>query len=512
MALMDIYNNAKNPIDDENIIRKFIELYSKSTNHSFYGCLVRANGNVDSSRYSPKDCDAFYAMLFNIWKKSITSMTKEEYIKLYQEGALKSDFVKLRNFLLRTPDASTREEVNAIIFANREDKELEEAFDKYKWSSFGEYSGWEHICSRYMHAKKEKHQPVEHRIYIRVDSIGIYRLCKCFTEECEKQHIPYYFKFSAFDNRDDSIVVYSSTKYLNKYIEILNKIKEEHKELQPYIGKAPLLSASIEGGWLGYGSEPTCKRENGDLYSFNDLRAEIIEKSIEKTTQNWLQNHMNMIIPYGGRRITFSDYLMMKTTEYFIHKLSRQYDSEKNIRIKKAEKSNTQFDESEVIKACGYSKQKLESIEFKNYVYRLIASKKDEYIKAMSTGNYKGISKIDIVVANNKKLWFTSKDLINTIKGLVPIIVKSDSTFIGCIQNEIKKESSKYNIDTNNFAFDIPTVRRMQQYDQQQNQPKEELESMLKKEIKRPRMRYANETDEEYERYLKEFYGGNSLI
>lgn len=511
MGLMDIYNNAKNPIDDENIIKKIIELYSKSTIRSFYSSLIRANENVNSSKFILNDRDEFYAMLFNIWKKNITSMTKEEYIELAKKGTLKGNFIKLRNYLLKVPNVSTFEEANSIFFAEREDKELEEAFDKYRWNSFAEASGWEHVCSRYTHAKREEHQPVTHRLYIRIDSIGVYRLCKCFIEECEKQHIPYYFKFDAFTNRDDSIVVYSSTKYLSKYIEILNKIKEDHTELKPYIGKAPLLSAPVDG-WIGYGSEPTCKKENGDLYSFNDLRANIIENAIKKTTQNWLIKNMNMVVSYGGDRITFSDYLMMKATEYYVDKLSRRYDNAKIAKEKVAAKNNKTFNESDVAKECGYTKSDVESLAFKNYIYRHIQSRKDDYIKAMITGEYKELAKLEITARDDRKLWFTGEDLLNTIKGLTPLIVKNDSTFIGCVQNEIRRESIKYNVDSSNFAFDVQTVEIMQKYDQQQNTQKKELDDMLKKEVKKPRMRYANETDEEYERYLRKFYGGNSLV
>lgn len=511
MELMDIYNNTKNIIDDKNIIRKFVELYSEPTTRSFYSSLIRANKNTNSCRYFPKEKDGLYSLLFNTWKKNITSMTQEEYIELYKQGQLKEDFIKLRNFLLKTPNISTYEEMQKIIFAQRQDKELEEAFDKYKWSSFGENSGWEHICSRYVHSRREKHQDIEHRLYIRVDSLGIYTICKCFIEECEKQHIPYYFKFDEFNDRDDSLVVYSSTKYLNKYIEILNKIKEEHQELHQFIGKPPLLTASINN-WIGYGSEPTCKKENNELYSFNELRADIIEKAIEKNAQSWLKANLNVVINYKGKKVVFSDYLLMKATETYINKISSRYNGSLKFRTELARKENRQFNEKELIEWYGYSQNDLASDNFKNYIYRHLKENKDKYIQALITGDYSGIKNLEIPVRCNKKVSFSKEDMKKTLKTLVPIIAKNEPRFIDHVQTEIKRESSRYSIDANNFAFDSKTVQRMKAYDQQVTKPKEELNDMFKQPIKKPRLRFQNETDEEYERYLREFYGGNSLV
>ena len=39
------------------------------------------------------------------------------------------------------------------------------------------------------------------------------------VELCDEHHLPYYFKFDQFANRDDTIVIYSSTENLTKYVE-----------------------------------------------------------------------------------------------------------------------------------------------------------------------------------------------------------------------------------------------------------------------------------------------------
>jgi hypothetical protein len=512
MGLIDIYDKTKNPINDKDIIKKLIELYSQSTVHSFYGKLVEANGNIDSRRYSPSDKDAFYAMMFNIWKKNITSMTKKEYIELYRQGKVKKDFIKLRNFLLKTPDVSTYKEAQDMFFSERTDKELEEAFEKYRWSKFGECSGWDHICSRYLHARREGYQDVKHRLYLRMDTMGIYKIATLFAEECEKEKIPYYFKFTEGSSRDDSVVIYSSTEYLNKYIEILNKIKKEHKELDSFIGKPPILTAPIDN-WIGYGSEPSCKKENGNPYSFNDLRATIIENAIKNNIQTWLNNNKNKVINYGGRQVTFSDYMIMKATDTFILKLNNDYDNAKIVKENIAKKYNKEYREEDVIEERGYKKEDLINPKFKNNVYNSILRNKDKYINAMITGDYSKIESLDMVVRYDKKICFGKKDLINTFKWLVPTIAKNEPRIMDSIQSEIIKECPRYNIDSNNFSFDTNCVKDMrlfEQYKQEtqkivQHQQKQ-VQQPVMKEVEKPRLRGANESDLEYNKYLEGFY------
>ena len=68
-----------------------------------------------------------------------------------------------------------------------------------------------------------------------------------------------------------------------------------------------------------------------------------------------------------------------------------------------------------------------------------------------------------------------------------------------------------------NFSFDTTRLREMRIYDDyviskeiEKSNKKQELKEMFKEEIQKPRERLVNETDEEYERYLREFYNGGN--
>ncbi len=511
MGLMNIYNNARNPIDDINIINKILELYANGK--SLYHNIVRVYNRVDSRKYSIPDYNELYAMLFNKWKQSVVSMTYEEYVNLCSKGVLKQDFKKLRSFLKTVPDVSTKEEADKILSIETKDKELQDAMYRYRYNSFGEASGWEHFYSRYIHAKKDKDEQIDHRLYLSVDSRGLFQVAKYFTEICEKENIPYYFKYDVGTSRDDSMVVYSSTKNLEKYIDILRTIKKEHPELEQFLNKPPVLSAPIDE-WIGYGSEPVCTKENGDRYSFNSMREEIIENAISSVTGKWVNDHRNMNINFRGNKITFEEYIINCITDRQRIELNKKinYWESENIRVAKVKGKD--FIPYVIEDMVGCTKADVTNPKFRDYLYNNLYSQKDRIMDTIISGNYKGTPDFKINGRNNKSIGVTGQDIKKTMCVIYTQISKFDPNYAKDIQTYIKEISVQYGVDPNNFSFDKKRVQDMMVYDKKvasQNQvqeDKKELNEMLKKEVVKPRNRWANETDEEYEKYLKEFYGG----
>ena len=148
MELRDLYNQIRNPIDDLGVIEKLINAYANSSRGfgGYYGHLTKMVQKEHSKgQYYRDDADRFYAMLFNKWKNSIVAMTKEEFIELYKMGSYGQDFIKMRNYLRNVPDVFTMKEADEIFCGSKDDKELENALEKYSWKSFGSGSGWVHV-------------------------------------------------------------------------------------------------------------------------------------------------------------------------------------------------------------------------------------------------------------------------------------------------------------------------------------------------------------------------------
>lgn len=475
MELRDLYNQIRNPIDDLGIIEKLINAYANSSKGfgGYYGHLTKMVQKEHSKgQYYRDDADRFYAMLFNKWKNGIVAMTKEEFIELYKMGGYGQDFIKMRNYLRNVPDVFTMKEADEIFYGSKDDKELENAFEKYSWKSFGSGSGWVHVCSRYLTAKKDQYPNIEHRLYLNTESLDTYKMTTYLVEKCDEHHLPYYFKFDQYADRDDTIVIYSSTDNLPKYLEILQEIKKEHSELISRMKDPPILTGKIDG-WIGYGSEPV-KTPDGKMHSFNEIRAKVLEYSIGKITKMWIMNHRNQQITYQGQKLSFQEYIAMKSVEKLIADLEKRYLLYEATDRKNVQRKGIAYDSSIVSGRLGYALQDVKSLQFKQNVYRILRDKIISALPSVCNGGYKDMDTIKMTVRNGKQITFSGYDLECVIQQLSLNISANDPNFIKEIQLEIKRNAKKYGIDSEKFCFDIKAKEKMMMLSSQQEVQKQQ--------------------------------------
>ena len=386
-------------------------------------------------------------------------MTRDEFVQLYRKGSYGQDFIKMRNYLKNVPDVSTMKEADEIFYGNKGDKELESALDKYSWKSFGGESGWIHVCSRYLTAKKDQYPNVEHRLYLDTESLDTYKMITYLVEKCDEHHLPYYFKFDQYANRDDTIVIYSSTENLTKYVEILQEIKKEHPDLVSRAKEPPVLTGQIDG-WIGYGSEPS-KTPDGKRQSFNEVRAKTLEHSIGTVTKQWIMSHRNQEITYQDQKLSFQDYVAMKSAEKLVADLEKRflYYEEKDKKV--AQRNGKTYNQLTVIDRLGYALQDVRSSQFKQSVYRILKDHMGTSLPRICNGSYKDMDTINMTVRNGKKITFSGDDLEAIIQRLSVNIAKNDPNFIPTVQATIKKEASQYGIDSEKFCFDTKAREKM---------------------------------------------------
>lgn len=475
MELRDLYNQIRNPIDDLGVIEKLINAYANSSKGfgGYYGHLTKMVQKEHSKgQYYRDDADRFYAMLFNKWKNSIVAMTKEEFIELYKMGSYGQDFIKMRNYLRNVPDVFTMKEADEIFCGSKDDKELENALEKYSWKSFGSGSGWVHVCSRYLTAKKDQYPNIEHRLYLNTESLDTYKMTTYLVEKCDEHHLPYYFKFDQYADRDDTIVIYSSTDNLPKYLEILQEIKKEHSELISRMKDPPILTGKIDG-WIGYGSEPV-KTPDGKMHSFNEIRAKVLEYSIGKITKMWIMNHRNQQITYQGQKLSFQEYIAMKSVEKLIADLEKRYLLYEATDRKNVQRKCIAYDSSIVSGRLGYALQDVKSLQFKQNVYRILRDKIISALPSVCNGGYKDMDTIKMTVRHGKQIMFSGYDLECVIQQLSLNISANDPNFIKEIQLEIKRNAKKYGIDSEKFCFDIKAKEKMMMLSSQQEVQKQQ--------------------------------------
>lgn len=464
MELMELYDKINNPIDDLSVIEKLINAYANSSKGlgGYYRQLTKtAQKEHNKGQYYPYDADKFYSMLFNKWKNSIVAMTREEFIELYKRGSYGQDFIKMREYLKNISDVSTMKEANEILYGKKGDKELEDALEKYDWQSLGIGSGWVHVCSKYLTAKKDQFPNVEHRLYLNTESLDTYKMTTYLVEKCDEHKLPYYFKFDKYADRDDTIVIYSSTENLMKYIEILQEIKKEHPDLVSKFKEPPVLTGKIDG-WIGYGSEPA-KTPDGKNHSFNKVRSKILEETIGKVTKKWIMNHRNQQITYHGQTMSFQDYIAVKSTKKLLADLERRY-------------SNYGQDDIETINRLGYSLQDLKSPQNKQNIFNVLRDRMGTLLTKVCNGTYEVTDEIVMKVRNGNQIKFRGYDLEDIIKELSVNISKGDPNFISSIQAEIKNNARQYGIDSNNFCFDIKARERIKTVAAQKEEQEQQIQ------------------------------------
>lgn len=487
MELMELYNQIHNPIDDISVIEKLINAYANNSKGfgGYYGQLTKTvQKEHNKGQYYREDADRFYAMLFNKWKNSIVAMTKDEFVELYKQGSYGQDFIKMRNYLKNIPDVSTMKEADEIFYGSKGDKELEDALEKYSWKSFGGGSGWIHVCSRYLTAKKDQYPNVEHRLYLDTESLDTYKMTTYLVEKCDEHNLPYYFKFDQYADRDDTIVIYSSTENLTKYVEILQEIKREHPELVSRAKEPPVLTGKIDG-WIGYGSEPA-KTPDGQRHSFNEIRAKVLESSIGKVTKQWIMNHRNQQITYQGQKMLFQEYIAMKSTEKLIADLERRYLSYEENDKKVAQRNGTKYNPTTVNDRLGYTLQDVRSPRFKQNIYRVLRDKMISSLPQVCNGSYKDMDAINMNVRNGKQITFSGYDLETIIQQLSVNISKNDPNFISSVQAEIKNNAKQYGIDSEKFCFDTKARETMRTMTAQREAQKQQQARQVETKIKQP--------------------------
>lgn len=303
------------------------------------------------------------------------------------------------------------------------------------------------------------------------ESLDTYKMTTYLVEKCDEHHLPYYFKFDQYANRDDTIVIYSSTESLTKYVEILQEIKREHPELVSRVKKPPVLTGKIDG-WIGYGSEPV-KTPDGQRHSFNEIRAKVLENSIGKVTKQWIINHRNLQITYQGQNLSFQDYIAMKSTEKIINDCRGRYLSCEENDKKIAQRNGTIYNPSTVNDRLGYTLQDVTSLQFKQNIYNVLRGRIVGSLSKVCSGSYKDMDAVIMNVRNGKQIAFSGFDLETIIQQLSVRISKNDPNFIREVQTEIKNNSKQYGIDSGKFCFDIKAREKIRAITTQREGQKE---------------------------------------
>ena len=460
----EMYNSITNPLDDDAVISDLIFAYAEQKHMYSHLTKVHVDDKEYKGQYYPQIRDELYAKLFKIWKENVLSLTDRQVDWLIQHSrSVEQDYHQLRTYLKTVPDIKTKKEFMQLVY-----KDGNNLIEKYGWQSLGEYSGWTHISSRHLTARKEAGFDIEHRLYLNTESIDTEAVASLFIDKCMEKKIPFYFKYDEYGNRDDTIVIYSDTEHLEQYITILRELKKENAELFSRTHQPPILTGKIDN-WIGYGAEPQVL-PNGERTSFNEVRSKVIEKGIKSAVSNWIYDHQNDLINYNGNRITLSEYLTIKVTE----KVMTSYKGNIDRYVEKGKVQ--QFYDIYGLVPNDFTKGNLKQV-IEHYVKQNIA------IAIASRKSNKTLDKkIDIPTRDGKKIGIYNSDFDTIFREVTKQIIKHDPNFKKTVKDAIVRESKTMGIDTDKYCFDIASRDKLLAYQEPVKKQQESISNTQKKE------------------------------
>lgn len=440
--LSELYRSVENPMNNREILKKIIGEYEKSDRANYrgpgiYEKLVKLNGNKDNSVPNVDDMEKFYVKTYNQWKNNLMRLTPQQVEEQKRRGL---DIEQVRDYLTNFGEIRTMEDVNRLKQNPLFDNEL---------NSWELEDGWTHIKSRYINARQESRIDVKHRLYIGSKNQDIWKMMDLFKTKCEEQGIPYYFKSATSSERDDKIVIYSDTQNLSNYVDILREIATENPEIISRTGQPPALTGKIDN-WIGVGDEPP-RDDKGDNHSYNEIRAKVIEDSIEEELLKTIINSKGKDIVYAGKNVRFNDLFIETATQQLIDKLKKGKDKD--------------------LKAKGLVRADLTNEKFKAHLQKQLRGqiqkglnelwnvKDDKYTRFSS--NFQAL--FNLPTREGRSIGVSLDDMDKIIKSMLPVIQKTEPQFLDNVSKKIEEKSIQQGIDSNTFCFSQETKEKFEQ-------------------------------------------------
>ena len=131
-----------------------------------------------------------------------------------------------------------------------------------------------HVNTRRMMRKdKHKNRDIECRLYLNVEAKNITSVASQLFKSCVEQDVALYMKFTSYDLRSDTLLIYSTYADAPKYVDIINNMRKESPELFKNAHKLNPFLGKIDG-YIGFGEEPKCSGHE----SFTSIRAKALNE------------------------------------------------------------------------------------------------------------------------------------------------------------------------------------------------------------------------------------------
>ena len=451
VKLTDIYSSVESPLDNQEILQQIVSAHAKSNRTDIFGrsdlysSLVKMNQTKDSSQINVDDKEAFMVEAYNQWIENMLNLD-DAHIQ-YLEKSRGMDARQMQQYLRSFGKVSSMNDIKKLKSNPLFDEEI---------NGWELNDGWEHIKSQYISGRIEERISVKHRLYVGCQNQDMWKLAQLFKSKCEEQQIPFYFKLGASSERDDKMVIYADTDNLRNYISVLQEIAQEYPEIIQRCGEPPALTGKIDG-WIGIGDEPP-KKENGESQSYNTLRADIFENSIEEVLLNDITEFKGKDVTFNGKLTRFNDLFMEQATQTILENLKNLTKNRKLFVTK--------------LNELGLKESDLTGEKFKEHIKAHLRKKIQKgldqliNIKDVKTqlGGSNGEAIFTIPTRDGKSISINTYDMDRIIKGMIPIMQQIDSEFMNKVKSQIQAGCKQNGID-DTFCFQQGSKKRFEQID-----------------------------------------------
>ena len=184
----------------------------------------------------------------------------------------------------------------------------------------------------------QKRDVEEARLYLNLKGENLAKFAIEAYKKCKEQNLPFYFKFSIQDNRNDPFLFYTSYEKLPTYLQIIREIKTEKPEL---FEGAELINQNLGviDGYIGYGDEPSVKDDSGETFSYNSVRKKAvntIKRQLSKEIKERYKAENKEIIASTPKPMTFKEFCDFQVEQFAKKNLSSNVPQSENARIIKA--------------------------------------------------------------------------------------------------------------------------------------------------------------------------------
>ncbi len=451
VKLADIHSSVESPLDNQEILQQIVSAYAKSNRTDIFGrsdlysSLVKMNQTKDSSQINVDDKEAFMVEAYNQWIENMLNLD-DAHIQ-YLEKSRGMDARQMQQYLRSFGKVSSMNDIKRLKSNPLFDEEI---------NGWELNDGWEHIKSQYISGRIEERISVKHRLYVGCQNQDMWKLAQLFKSKCEEQQIPFYFKLGASSERDDKMVIYADTDNLRNYISVLQEIAQEYPEIIQRCGEPPALTGKIDG-WIGIGDEPP-KKENGENQSYNTLRADIFENSIEEVLLNDITEFKGKDVTFNGKLTRFNDLFMEQAAQTILENLKNLTKNRKLFVTK--------------LNELGLKESDLTGEKFKEHIKAHLRKKIQKgldqliNIKDVKTqlGGSNGEAIFTIPTRDGKSISINTYDMDRIIKGMIPIMQQIDSEFMNKVKSQIQAGCKQNGID-DTFCFQQGSKKRFEQID-----------------------------------------------